>query len=36
MGNLGAISVGMEEAPVNVEESINGVLSKVMNALFIL
>jgi len=29
MGNFGAKSVGMEEAPVKFEDSINGILEKV-------
>lgn len=29
MGNFGAKSSGMEEAPVTLEDSINGMLSKV-------
>lgn len=29
MGNMGAHSVGMKEAPVTVEESVSGLLNKV-------
>jgi hypothetical protein len=30
MGNTGAVAVGMAEAPVTVEQSISGMLAKVI------
>jgi hypothetical protein len=30
MGNMGATAIGMEKAPVTLEDSISGMLSKVM------
>jgi hypothetical protein len=35
MGNMGATAVGMEKAPVTVEQSINGMLSKVMSPFYL-
>lgn len=34
MGNHGARSHGMEEAPVTLEDSVNGMLSKVRNLIY--
>jgi hypothetical protein len=31
MGNMGATAIGMEKAPVTLEDSIKGMLTEVMN-----